>query len=425
MGRVGLKSHWFRVSLWLLSGVLLLSCERDELDRSDLDLQIQIVSPDPSLVVTADTLRVRLKLIPDDSLRFDELTIDGIRPVFKDGGYECLLNLSGRGKRIPVPIKIRVDGQVRYTDSLRLVKFTWQSPVLAGHLTQPRANHATILHSNDRLLTSGGVSGYYDPALKSTEYFSLLSGSSDSLPSWNLLHARAGHAMVSVARESFMVLGGMTSFRPGQAGNNLLPTELVYQFLHTVLDTSDLTADFAWSQSGSVLLTHGGWNSDYTGRFVIDSHSITRTSWKRTGYQLALHSLTPMTATPGLWFLASGDFSWNYPLMYSFYLGEDNGALYPSDLFFRIIRLDHTATALPGNFILIAGGLQNPGPEERLVEEIELSDLNRGRSYRLPGKLLTARAAHTAVAAGSFVYFLGGLDANRQVLSSIEKMALE
>ncbi len=404
----------------------LASCDRPEISAGDLDYRIEVISPDPAVVLTSDTLSLSFRVVPDDSLGFNRVQVRGRQPVFSDGVYTTSILMSTADTSITLYIDLFLDDRLRIRDSVTFLHLRLRKDPVIYSMVHPRAGHSTTAGPDGKWYSTGGVPGWFDPALNSTESFDAALRISSEEPSYSLQYGRAGHgSLFLINSQTLAVFGGGPRLYQPERSDSLLPFELISPGQPARIQLQNrITREFAWDRLENQIFLHGGYSASAFCRLSASEDSVRTELTKPNGYSLDEHTLNVLPAAPGFLFLGAGYFDFYDPLMYSFYISAGTGRFYLSDIFYQELRKDHASAKFGSRFLIISGGYLQENGSRRLLNSLEIIDPESGRTYRLPYSLTTARAAHTMVTSGKDIWVLGGWNREQQVITTIEHFYL-
>jgi len=404
----------------------LASCDRPEISAADLDYRIELISPDPAVVITSDTLKLSFRVVPDDSLGFNRILVRGREPVFSGGRYITSIPLTPADTSVTLYVELFLDDGLRIRDSVTFLHLKLRKDPVLFSMVHPRAGHSTTAGPDGKWYSTGGVPGWFDPALNSTESFDATLRISSAEPGYSLQNGRAGHGSLFLKNSQTLVVfgGGPRLYQPDRK-EPLLPFELIAPGQPTRIQAQNLiTREFAWDRLENKIFLHGGYSASAFYRLSASEDSVRTELTKPNGYSLDEHTMNVLPAAPDFLFLGAGYFEFYDPLMYSFYISAGTGRFYLSDIFYQELRKDHASAKFGSRFLIISGGYLQENGTRRLLSSLEIIDPESGRTYRFPDTLSTARAAHTMVTSGKDIWVLGGWNPEQQVITTIEHFYL-
>lgn len=415
-----------RIALSLLLAVLLGACERPFVDEQRPE--VEVVSPDLSVVQTHPTLALRLSA---SSFRaIDSVVVNGLSMA-----YEPETGLWARDLTLPVGLTslfvTALDRQgVAQRDTfyaLRLPLAAAESPLL---LPAPRGGHAATPLADGTLLVTGGAPGVnraaYDSALLLPPHAAAFTPVQAPMRS-----PRVGHTATRLPDGRVLLLGGSVTDALDEIDDLVDPVELYdpatgtfrqIPYLGPPIRRAYHSAVVEQNAAGLYIDLYGGRgdirygsaprlgirrdfssylfrNDSLLARSPAPGHSLAhgRTVWGHTATPLA--SLA--AGQPNRYLIAGSDFTAAGPEDGSFLLdyttprGITSLPLAP----LRVPRRRHAAVLLRSGYIVIFGGMQDQPADVTTTPEVYSAQA--GRFFRYPTPLVDAAKRYGATATKS------------------------
>lgn len=288
---------------------------------------------------------------------------------------------------------------------------TWSE---TGPMSIGRLRHTATLLTSGKVLVVGGLDrfdpwGIYGMPLAQAEVYDLTSDTWS--PAGSLARARAGHTATLLRSGEVLVVGG-------DSGAALRAPELYDPVRQMSVPAGSIAAGRGHSAtllaSGNVLIC-GGF-SDPSSCQLFDAQSRT---WRRTGSLLSVRVDHTATLLDDERVLVVGGNPGNNGGLASAELYDPATETWTPAAPLATPRFGHTATKLPSGEVLVAGGFNGLAGGE--LSSVEIFDPKRG-TWSTGSPMLTRRRGHTAtlLAAGG-VLVSGGQTRDGVALSKTEE----